>query len=84
MIKIILLFVLIITTISCKQETKEKVLEATKAVSTDLKQAADSAKVKAAKFIDTAKVKSKFKNAIEKGAEKVEESAKKLKESVKK
>ena len=68
---------------SCKTETKEKVLEATKAVSTDLKQAADSAKVKVAKVIDTAKVKSKLKSAIAKGAENVEKGAKKLKESVK-
>ncbi len=69
---------------SCKDETNEKVKEATKAVSADMKVALDSAKVKAAKVIDTAKVKSKLKNAIGKGAEKLEEGAKKLKESVKK
>ena len=44
----------------------------------------DSAKAKAAKVIDTAKVKSKLKSAVEIGAEKVEKGAKKLKESVKK
>jgi hypothetical protein len=70
--------------ISCKEETNEKVKEASKAVSSDLKQAADSAKVKAFKVIDTAKVKAKAKNILAKGAEKVELGAKKLKESVKK
>ena len=37
------------TLLSCKEETKEKVKEASEAVGTDLKQAADSAKVKAKK-----------------------------------
>lgn len=80
--KLILLFVLVISTISCKQETNEKVKVATQAVTADLKQAADSAKVKVAKVIDTAKAKSKLKSAIAKGAENVEKGAKKLKESV--
>ena len=82
--KAILLVAFLSFLASCKEETKEKVKEASKAVGADFKQAADSAKVKALKVIDTAKVKSKLKNAIEKGAEKVEEGAKKLKESVKK
>ena len=69
---------------SCKDETKDKVKEATQAVTADLKQVADSAKVIVLKVIDTAKVKSKLKNAIENGAEHVENGAKKLKESVKK
>jgi hypothetical protein len=80
-----IIFIIFLTVfISCKDETNNKVKEATKAISADMKVVLDSAKVKAAKVIDTAKVKSKLKNAIEKGAEKVEEGAKKLKESVKK
>ena len=82
--KIILTLAIATFLISCKNETKEKVIEASKAVSTDMKVVLDSAKVKAAKVIDTAKVKSKLKSAIEIGAEKVEKGAKKLKESVKK
>jgi PBP1b-binding outer membrane lipoprotein LpoB len=67
---------------SCKEETKEKVKEASEAVGADLKQAADSAKVKAKKAIDSSKVGEKAKNIIAIGAEKVEEGAKKVKESV--
>jgi vacuolar-type H+-ATPase subunit H len=69
---------------SCKEETKEKVKEASEAVGADLKQAADSAKVKAKKAIDSSKVGEKAKHIIAKGAEKVEEGAKKVKESVEK
>ncbi len=82
--KVILLSAFILVFASCKDETKEKVKEATKAVATDMKVVLDSAKVKAAKIIDTAKVKEKAKVIIGKGAEKLEEGAKKLKESVKK
>ena len=62
------------TLLSCKEETKEKVKEASEAVGADLKQAADSAKVKAKKAIVI----------IAKGAEQVEKVAKKVKESVEK
>ena len=41
------------TLLSCKEETKEKVKEASEAVGADLKQAADSAKVKAKNAIDS-------------------------------
>ena len=82
--KLILLFAFIAIFAACKNETNEKVIEATKAVSSDMKVVLDSAKVKAAKVIDTAKVKSQVKNAIGKGAEQLEKGAKKLKESVKK
>ena len=82
--KKLLLLTTVLIFASCKNETKEKVIEASKAVSSDMKVVLDSAKVKAAKVIDTAKVKSKLKSAIEIGAEKVEKGAKKLKESVKK
>ena len=43
--KIILLLALTTVLISCKEETKEKVKEASKAVGTDLKQVANSAKI---------------------------------------
>ena len=70
--KVILLSAFILVFASCKDETKEKVKEATKAVATDMKVVLDSAKVKAAKIIDTAKVKEKAKVIIGKGAEKLE------------
>lgn len=82
--QIILTIAFAILLISCKEETKTKVKEATKAVSADMKVVLDSAKVKASKVIDTAKVKAKAKVIIGKGAEKLEEGAKKLKESVNK
>jgi PBP1b-binding outer membrane lipoprotein LpoB len=82
--KIIFSLTLATLLISCKEETREKVKEASKAVTSDMKIALDSAKVKASKVIDTAKRKDKVKSAIEKGAEKVEQGAKKLKEAVKK
>lgn len=65
---------------SCKEETNEKVKDATKAVTTDVKQSIDSVTEKAKKAIDTSKIKQKAKNLIIKGAEKVEEGAKKVKE----
>lgn len=79
--KTILTFAFIMVLISCKEETKTKVQEATKAVSADMKVALDSAKVKAAKVIDTAKVKKQAKELLAKGAEKIEAGAKKVKES---
>ena len=75
---------LIVVFSSCKNETNEKVKEATKLVSADLKEVADAAKTKAYKVIDTAKVKEKVNKAIVNSAEAVEKGAKKLKESVKK
>lgn len=66
---------------SCKEETTEKVKEATKAVSADLKQTADSVKVKAKKVLDSSKVKEKAKVILAKGAEKIENGARKIKES---
>lgn len=70
--------------VSCKDETKEKVGEATEAIVTDVKENADSAKVKIQKAIDSSKVKEKTKEIIAKGAEKVENAAEKVKESAKK
>ncbi len=82
--KKVLLFVIFAGFISCKEETNQKVKEATKAVSSDLKGVAVSAKVKAMKVIDSAKVKEKVNNAIVKSAEVVEKGARKIKESAKK
>jgi hypothetical protein len=82
--KIILSLVFATLLISCKEETTEKVKEATKAVSADLKQAADSAKVKAKKVLDSTKMGEKAKVLIIKGAEQVEKGAKKVQETVKK
>lgn len=69
---------------ACKKETKEKVKEASEAVSSDVKVAIDSAQLKAKEVIDSSKVGEKAKELVAKGAEKVEQGAKKLKESAKK
>lgn len=69
---------------SCQKETRDKVKDAGKAVGTEMKQGMDSVKKKAAKVIDTAKVKEKTKTIIAKGAESVENGAKKIKESTQK
>jgi hypothetical protein len=70
--------------IACKQETKDKVKVASEAVSTDVIESIDSAKLKAKEVIDSSKVKEKAKELVIKGAEKVEQGAKKIKESAKK
>jgi vacuolar-type H+-ATPase subunit H len=82
--KIILTLALATLLISCKEETKEKVKEASKAVGGNLKQAADSAKVKAKKVLDSTKIGEKTKAIITKGAKKVEEGAIKVQEATKK
>ena len=82
--RIILSLAIAVLVMSCKEETKEKVKEASKAVGADIRQAADSAKVKAKKVLDSSKVGEKAKEIVAKGAEKVEEGAKKVKESAKK
>jgi hypothetical protein len=69
---------------ACKQETKDKVKVASEAVSTDVIESIDSAKLKAKEVIDSSKVKEKAKELVVKGAEKVEQGAKKIKESAKK
>ena len=65
--KIILILTLGTLFLSCKEETREKVKAATKAVSTDASAAAKIAKEKVYKTIDTAKVKAKAKKILEKG-----------------
>ncbi|WP_374551796.1 hypothetical protein [Flavobacterium sp.] len=82
--KIILSLALITLLISCKEETREKVKEASKAVGTEVKENYKKAKIKASKVIDTTKVKENVKNVIKKGAEKIEEGAKKVKENASK
>ncbi len=80
--KIILSLALTTLLISCKEETKDKVQDASEAITSDVKEVADSAKIKAETTFDT--IKAKTKTVIEKGAEKVEEGAKKVKEATKK
>lgn len=65
---------------SCKEETREKVKEAGKAVGAEVRIAARKTKEKVGKVIDTAKVKEKANKIISKSAEAVEKGAKKLKE----
>ena len=78
--KIILSLAVVTLLFSCKEETNEKVKDATKAVTSDVKQSLDSVTEKAEKAIDSSKIKQKAKSLIIKGAEKVEEGAKKVKE----
>lgn len=89
--KIVFLILLVASLISCKEETRDKVKDAGKAVGSEVKEAAKDTKAKVVKVIDTAKVKQKVNKVIEKGAEAVEKganalerSAKKVKEKVKK
>lgn len=82
--KVFLGLALAVLTVSCKEETKEKVGEATEAVVTDIKENVDSAKVKVKKVIDSSNVKEKTKEIIAKGAKKVGEAADKVEESAKK
>lgn len=80
--KIILNLILVLAFLSCKEETRLKVKEASSAVGMEAKVALDSVKSKANKAIDTAVVRQKFKTALKKGAEKVEGAAKKMKDSL--
>lgn len=82
--KIIAVFAIAAFGFACKQETKEKVKVASEAVSSDMKESIDSAKLKAKAVIDSTKVGEKAKELLVKGAGKVEQGAKKLKESAKK
>lgn len=81
-----ILFTIITFTLlfSCKEETREKVKEAGKAVGSEVKVAAQKTKEKVGKYIDTAKVKEKANKIISKSAEVVEKGAKKVKESASK
>ena len=79
--KIIALLAITTLGLACKEDTKEKIKEASSAVSTDVKESIDSVKTKAEKAIDSSKVSAK--ELLVKGAEKVEQGAKKIKESAK-
>jgi len=78
--------VFLVSLVSCKPETKEKLDDAKNAIGTEIKETIDSATIKAETVIDSThiKVKSKVDTLVAKGAQKVEEAAKKVKESVKK
>jgi hypothetical protein len=77
-----LAFVATLTMISCKQETKDQVGEATDAVGTEMGEAVDTAAVKMNAAIDSTKV--KMGETMEKGAEKMGEAGGKMKEDAKK
>ncbi|MBP6038708.1 MAG: hypothetical protein KA523_00750 [Flavobacterium sp.] len=79
--KIIALLAITTLGLACKEETQEKIKEASSAVSTDVKESIDSVKTKAEGVIDSSKVGAK--ELLVKGAEKVEQEAKKIKESAK-
>lgn len=79
--KIIALLAVITLGIACKEDTKEKIKEASSAVSTEVKESIDSVKTKAEGVIDSSKVGAK--ELLVKSAEKVEQEAKKIKESAK-
>ena len=82
--KTIYILMVCVLIVSCKEETAQKVKEATKAVATDVKINAKKVESKVVKVIDTAKVKKSMKKAVKYGAEKVENGARKLKENVEK
>jgi len=71
---------------ACKEETKDKMEEATEAFSNDVKDVVDSAKIKAETKLDTMKAKAnaEIDSVKLKSAAKMEAAAKKLNESVKK
>jgi hypothetical protein len=79
--KILFPVLVVATLISCKEETRAKVKDASKAVGAEVKTAAQKTKAKVGKYIDTAKVKQKANKIIVKGAEVIENGAKKVKES---
>ena len=79
--KIIALLSITTLRLACKEDTKEKIKEASSAVSTEVKESIDSVKTKAEGVIDSSKVGAK--ELLVKGAEKVEQEAKKIKESAK-
>ncbi|MFM9988757.1 hypothetical protein [Flavobacterium sp.] len=84
--KLILSLVIVTLIVSCKNETKDKVEVATEAVTSDVKETVDSAKIKTETVLDTVKAKTEetLKNAVDKGADKVIDAAGKVKKEVKK
>ena len=80
--KIILSLALTTLLISCKEETKEKIDEASKAVEAEVEQKMDTIKEKIDVVIDSTQ--SKTADAMQKGADKLDEAAEKMKEASKK
>jgi len=84
--KILLSFAFVAIIMSCQDKTKDKLEDAKNAVTEEVNETIDSAKIKAKAKLDSVKEKAKTKmdSAVIKSANKMEEAAKKLKESVKK
>lgn len=80
--KLLFPILVVATMISCKEETRTKVKDASQAVGAEVKTAAQKTKTKVGKYIDTVKVKQKANTIIVKSAEAIEKGAKKVKESV--
>ena len=73
------LVVLASISFACKEETKEKIVEANEAVGAEIEEKMDTASVKIDKAIDT--LQSKTGDVLEKGAEKLDKAAGKIKEA---
>jgi hypothetical protein len=73
------LMILALISVSCKDETKQKIEEANEAVGAEMKEKMDSASVQIDKAIDT--LESKTGEILEKGAEKLDKAADKMKEA---
>ncbi|SDX35234.1 hypothetical protein SAMN05443667_101285 [Flavobacterium gillisiae] len=71
-----------LTLVSCKQETKDQVGEATDAIGTEMGDAVDTAAVKVDAALDSTKV--KISNTMKEGAEKMDAKADKMKEDAEK
>lgn len=71
-----------LTIASCKQETKDKVGEATDAIGAEMDQAVDTAAVKVDAAIDSTK--SKISTKMKEGAAKLDQKADQIKEDAKK
>ncbi|MBP9848900.1 MAG: hypothetical protein RSE15_06380 [Flavobacterium sp.] len=73
------LVVLASISFACKEETKEKIVEANEAVGAEIEEKMDTASVKIDKAIDS--LQSKTGDVLEKGAEKLDKAAGKIKEA---
>lgn len=73
------LMILALISVSCKDETKQKIEEANEAVGAEMKEKMDSASVQIDKAIDT--LESKTGEVLEKSAEKLDKAADKMKEA---
>lgn len=73
------LMILALISVSCKDETKQKIEEANEAVGAEMKEKMDSDSVQIDKAIDT--LESKTGEVLEKSAEKLDKAADKMKEA---